>query len=203
MTPAEVTAVYERTGALLAGHFQLTSGLHAERYLQSALALRDPANAELLGSAVAEKFTGRGATLVVGPALGAMILAHEVARALKVPMVFTERDPDTRRMSLRRGFSVTPADRVVMIEDVVTTGGSVAEAGTLVTAAGATILGYGCIADRTSGRKVPWTEPFLPLMVMNLKTWQPAECPLCAKGSKAVKPGSRPAGGTGLAGANT
>jgi orotate phosphoribosyltransferase len=195
MTPEEVTAIYERSGALLSGHFQLTSGLHAERYLQSALALRDPANAEQLGSAVAEKFAGQSATLVVGPALGAMILAYEVARALRVPMVFTERDPDTRKMTLRRGFVVAPTDRVVVVEDVVTTGGSVAEAGAIVTAAGAKILGYGCIADRTTGRKVPWSEPFVSLMTMELRTWKPAECPLCEAGDKAVKPGSRPKGG--------
>jgi len=194
MTPAEVTSVYERSGALLQGHFLLSSGLHSDRYLQSALALRDPANAARLGAAVGEKFAGKGATLVVGPALGAMIVAHEVARALKVPMEFTERDPDTRKMSLRRGFTVSESDRVVMIEDVVTTGGSIAEAGTLVAAHGATILGYGCIADRTGGKPLPWREPLVSLLKMELTAWKPADCPLCASGSKAVKPGSRPKG---------
>ncbi len=194
MTPAEVTAIYERSGAMLQGHFELRSGLHSDRYLQSALALRNPADAEALGRGVAELFRGKGITLVVGPALGGIVIAHEVARSLGVPMIYAERDPDTRKMTIRRGFGASPADRVLMVEDVVTTGGGVAEAASVVAATGASIAGYACIMDRTGGAALPWGGPLGSLALMELHTWRPADCPLCAEGSKAVKPGSRPGG---------
>jgi orotate phosphoribosyltransferase len=193
MTEDEILNIFRQHSALLEGHFVLSSGLHSDRYIQSALALRNPADAEALGAAVAAKCAGAGATLVAGPALGGMIIAHEVARALRVPMIFTERDPDTRRMSLRRGFAAGPADRVVMVEDVVTTGGSVAEAGAVVAATGATIVGYACIVDRSGGKPLPWNSPLASLAKLDLPAWKPEACPLCASGSKAVKPGSRPA----------
>lgn len=189
MTDAEVTALLERTGALLSGHFQLSSGLHGDRYIQCALALAHPDVAAAFGSAVAAKFGDPRPELVVGPALGGVIIAHEVGRALGVPVFFTERQEG--KMALRRGFAVRPGQKVAMVEDVVTTGGSVLEAAEVMRAAGADVLGFGCIVDRSDG-----TSKLGPglrsLMRLSLPSWKPAECPLCAKGLSAVKPGSRP-----------
>lgn len=192
MTAEETTKVLERTGALLTGHFQLSSGLHSDRYIQSALALAHPAEAEHLGRALADLLADANPTIVSGPALGGLIIAHEVARALKLPMLFTERDPESRKMALRRGFTVKSGDRVVMVEDVVTTGGSVAEAGEIFTRQGAEVVGYGCIVDRTGGAILPWGTPATALLTLSLAAWKPEACPLCKAGSAPVKPGSRP-----------
>jgi orotate phosphoribosyltransferase len=189
MTPAETLAVLERAEAVLSGHFLLSSGLHSDRYVQCALATRDPADGERLGAGIAALFKGESISLVVGPALGGVIIAYEVARALKVPNIFAERLDGA--MAIRRGFAVKPSDRVVIVEDVFTTGKSTMEVAALVTAAGATLVGFGSIVDRTGGVS-KLTLPPRSLTTLTFKTYQAAECPLCATGSKAIKPGSRP-----------
>jgi len=192
MTAEETIAILKGTGALLEGHFLLTSGLHSDRYIQCALALRTPDQAGMLGAALGARFAGVRATLVAGPALGGIIIAHEVARALGVPCVFSERVEGA--MTIRRGFTITPADRVVLVEDVVTTGGSVMELARLVSAAGAEIAGYGCVVDRGSTElKIPRRPESLARL--ELPAWEPSQCPLCQKGIPAVKPGSRPGAG--------
>jgi orotate phosphoribosyltransferase len=192
MTTEETVAILKGTGALLEGHFLLTSGLHSDRYIQCALALRMPDKSGMLGAALGARFTAARATMVAGPALGGVIIAHEVARALKVPCIFSERVEGI--MTIRRGFAITPADRVVLVEDVVTTGGSVMELARLVTEAGAEIAGYGCVVDRGAAElKIPRRPESLARL--ELPAWEPSQCPLCQKGIPAVKPGSRPGAG--------
>ena len=122
--PLDVAALLRETGALLSGHFRLSSGLHSSGYMQSALVLQHPADATALGTALATKLRELRPDVVLSPALGGIIIGHEVARAFGTPFLFTERDPETRQMSLRRGFSVQPGDTAVVVEDVITTGGS-------------------------------------------------------------------------------
>jgi orotate phosphoribosyltransferase len=192
-TNHEVLDLFEATGAYLHGHFRLTSGLHSPAYLQCALVLAHPAHAESLGRALAsglETIAAEPATLVVSPAMGGLIIGHEVARALGVRHIFTERDAD-RKMSLRRGFSVSPADRAVVVEDVITTGISTAEVVSLLRAQGAEVLAAGSIIDR-SGGKADVGVPRTALATLEIQNWDPAACPLCAQGIEVVKPGSRP-----------
>lgn len=190
MTAEDTVKLLERTHALLTGHFLLSSGKHSDRYVQCALALRDPKDAALLGAGIAEKLKSLNVTLVAGPALGGVIIAHEVARALGVPMIFTERVEG--KMALRRGFKVGSADRIAIIEDVVTTGGSPAEVGDLLAAMGAAVVAYGCIVDRTGGASKT-RLPLTSLATLGLSAWNPGECPLCkAGGPPAIKPGSNP-----------
>ncbi len=191
MKPEEVVAKLEETGALLVGHFELSSGLHSDRYIQSALALMHPDDAARLGSAIAALFTDVRVTLVCGPALGGVIIAHEVARALRVPCIFSERKDG--EMMIRRGFKIGASDQVLLVEDVVTTGKSVMELAGLVNDAGARIVGYGCIVDRSCGAsQLP--QPPRALTTMKLTAYEPHSCPLCKQGSKPMKLGSRPGG---------
>src|SRR4051794_12680542 len=141
-----VMSLFEETGAYLQGHFRLTSGLHSGEYLQCALVLRHPAAAEQLGRLLAEELrtlTGEKIDLVVSPALGGLIIGHEVARALGTPFLFTERDPETRAMSLRRGFTIAPGETAVVIEDVITTGGSTQDVIAVLQSLGAKVLAAG------------------------------------------------------------
>jgi orotate phosphoribosyltransferase len=191
-----VMPLFEETGAYLRGHFRLTSGLHSGEYLQCAKVLAVPEYAERLGRALAEKLRGvvpAGETVdvVVSPAMGGIIIGHEVARAFRVPSLFTERDPATREVSLRRGFVVEPGQRAVVIEDVVTTGGSTKEVVELLQKAGARVLAAGSIIDR-SGGSADVGVPRVALEVMHPVTWTAEECPLCRDGVPVVKPGSRP-----------
>lgn len=178
----------EETGALLKGHFELTSGLHSDRYVQCAQAFKYPQSAERLGSALARRFADKQITLVAGPAIGGIILAHEVARAFKVPCIFSERQDG--RMALRRGFHAEPQDKVLLVEDVVTTGGSILELAELISSAGAAVVGIGCVVDRR-GDKSKLPAESQALLKLPLATYQKASCPLCQQGSPAVKPGSR------------
>lgn len=192
MKPGEVIKLLERTKALLTGHFQLSSGLHSDRYAQCALAFLDPKDGGALGQAIADKFKGRGIDIVAGPALGGIIPAYEVARGLGVPCVFSERQEGV--MTLRRGFSFKPGQKVLVVEDVITTGKSANELAGLVVKAGAVVAGAGCVADRSKGKSL------LPVKVeglveLDFAVYQPEACPLCASGSQAIKPGSRPSGG--------
>ena len=177
-----------RANALLKGHFQLTSGLHSDRYIQCALLLAQPKEAEAACAALADKLADTRPQLVIGPALGGVIVAHEVARRLGTPSFFAERKDGP--MSLRRGFAVQPGVRVVVVEDVVTTGGSVMEVAELVKAAGAEVVGLGSLVCRA--RKSPFTLRYEALLNLPIDSWEPAECPLCKQGSSAIKPGSRP-----------
>ncbi len=194
-TPGRVLGLFERTGAYLTGHFRLTSGLHSPNYLQSAIVLQFPEHAEDLGREMAAGISEiRGETkpnVVVSPALGGMIIGHETARAFGVRFIFTERDAD-RKMSLRRGFTLGPEDIAVIVEDVITTGGSTREVIDIVRAAGALPLAAGSIIDR-SGGAVDLGIPRIALETLQVTAYDPAACPLCQAGSPVVKPGSRPA----------
>lgn len=184
---SDVLELFRESGALLEGHFRLSSGLHSNGYLQSALVLQHPERAAELGKALAVLVAPHGPTAVLSPALGGIVIGHEVARALGVRAVFAERQDGV--LTLRRGFSIGPEDRLVVIEDVVTTGGSTVETIDVATANGATVVAAGSIIDRSGGWKAP--VPYHALATLTLPTWQEAECPLCKEGSPAVKPGSR------------
>lgn len=180
-------------GALLRGHFQLSSGLHSPGYVQCALLLAEPRRAREAGEEIARELAGLGvvADSVLSPALGGVVIGHEVAAALGVPFRFAEREAG--ELKLRRGFSLAAGERVVVIEDVVTTGKSTLETAALAGAAGAVVTGIGAIIDRSGGRH-GFTVPFAALLALELPTWAAQECPLCAAGGAPVKPGSRPAG---------
>ncbi|WP_044642519.1 orotate phosphoribosyltransferase [Risungbinella massiliensis] len=183
-----VTEAMERTGVLHNGHFLLTSGKHSKQYMQCAQLLQYPTEAEEAGKAIAELFTDYEIDVVVGPALGGVIIAHEVARALGVRCLFAERKEGI--MEMRRGFSVEPGERVLVVEDVVTTGGSVKEVITLLEEQNANVVAVGSIVDRTGGNK-PFTVPFRAVQPVEIETFEAEDCPLCAAGSVPVKPGSR------------
>jgi orotate phosphoribosyltransferase len=189
--PSDVMELFEGAGAYLKGHFRLTSGLHSPEFLQSALVLQHPRHAEELGSQLAQKLKAFHAELVVSPAMGGLIIGHEVARALGTPHIFTERDT-TGRMTLRRGFQVTAGTKIVVIEDVMTTGGSTREVLDLLRAAGAEPVAAGCIIDR-SGGSADVGVPKVALVTMSVKSFKPEDCPLCGEGLPVVKPGSRAA----------
>ena len=190
-----VISLFRSTGAYLEGHFRLTSGLHSPNYLQSALVLRHPAAAEQLGRSLAgelRKIVHEPVALVVSPALGGLIIGHEVARALGTPFLFTERDPETRKMLLRRGFTVQPGETAVVVEDVITTGGSTVEVVEALRFAGARVLAAGSIIDR-SGGQADVGVPRVALATLQVAAHPPEDCPLCRQGLPVVKPGSRPA----------
>jgi orotate phosphoribosyltransferase len=190
-----VLGLFEETGAYLTGHFRLTSGLHSPNYLQSAIVLQHPAHAELLGKEMAARLLtlcgGTRPNVVVSPALGGMIIGHETARALGVRFVFTERDAE-RKMALRRGFALGPGDVAVVVEDVITTGGSTREVIEIVRNFGADPAAAGSIIDR-SGGAVDLGIPRVALETLTVTAYEPAACPMCAAGEPVVKPGSRPA----------
>jgi len=194
MEQAEVLRELADSGALLEGHFQLSSGLHSDRYFQCALALSDPARAERLARALAAAIH-EPVDVVVGPALGAVTWAHELARALGVRSIFTERQAGAKggAMELRRGFRLERGERVLVVEDVLTTGGSVREVFAVVRALGAEVVRVGAIVDRSA--RDPFADDGVPLSALarvEAKAWPPADCPLCAAGGVARKPGSRP-----------
>jgi orotate phosphoribosyltransferase len=187
-------ALFEETGAYLRGHFRLTSGLHSGEYLQCAKVLAHPQYAERLGRALSAKIqTLSGAAaidVVVAPAMGGIIIGHEVARALGARSLFTERDAATNAMMLRRGFEIAPDENAVVVEDVITTGGSTREVVNAVAAAGASVLAVGSIIDR-SGGCADVGVPRVALETLEAVAYQPDECPLCRQGLPLVKPGSR------------
>lgn len=185
----ELLDLFRKSGALLEGHFRLSSGLHSTGYLQCALVLQDPAGAEQLGQAIAARMRDLGPTVVLSPALGGVIIGHEVGRALGVRALFAERQG--RVLMLRRGFMLSDTDRVLVVEDVLTTGGSTRETMQVATAAGGHVVGAAAIIDR-SGGAATFDVPFQALLQIDLPTYQPDVCPLCAKGLPVTKPGSRP-----------
>ncbi|MBZ5610566.1 MAG: orotate phosphoribosyltransferase [Acidobacteriia bacterium] len=189
-----VLAAFFETGAYLKGHFRLTSGLHSPEYLQCALVLQHPRHAEHFGRLLATEFRRIEPALNIGvvasPAIGGLIIGHEVARALGARFVFTERDAGGK-MVLRRGFSVEPGETAVVVEDVVTTGGSSREVIDILKAAGARVLAAGSIIDR-SGGGVDLGIPRVALKTLQVVSYREEDCPLCRAGSPVVKPGSRP-----------
>jgi orotate phosphoribosyltransferase len=189
MTQDELLDLFRRSGALLDGHFRLSSGLHSMGYLQCALVLQHPADAERLGRAVADRARALRATTVLSPALGGLIIGHEVARALGVRAIFAERQDGM--LMLRRGFVISEADRVLVVEDVLTTGASTRETIQLARAAGGQVVGVASLVDRSAG-SAHFDVPFVSLLTIDLPTYQPDACPLCAQGLAVVKPGSRP-----------
>jgi orotate phosphoribosyltransferase len=190
MTRDELLDLYRRSGALLEGHFRLSSGLHSTGYLQCALVLQYPDHAETLGRAIAERVRDLRATVVMSPALGGVVIGQEVGRALGVRAIFAERQDGV--LMLRRGFMLADTDRVLVVEDVLTTGGSTRETMQVARAAGGRVVGAASIVDR-SGGSAAFDQPFVSLLSIDLPTYQPDACPLCARGLPVVKPGSRPA----------
>lgn len=184
----DVLTLFRESGALHEGHFRLSSGLHSSGYLQCALVLQHPGHAETLGRALAAVLRDLAPTVVLSPALGGLIIGHEVARGLGVRAIFAERQEGV--LTLRRGFSLAADDRVVVIEDVVTTGGSTKETMVVARQAGATVVGAGSIIDR-SGGAVDLDVPFRALVELSLPTHDPEHCPMCAAGEPVTKPGSR------------
>lgn len=186
MTKAEIIKIFKDTGVMLEGHFLLTSGRHSDKYMQCAKLFQNPAVSEMFAKELASKFDG--VDIVVGPAVGGIILAYEVARQLGVPNIFAERENGA--MTLRRGFSVNKGDKVLVVEDVVTTGGSVKEVIALLQGMGAEVVGVGSIVDRSNG-KVDFGVPFRAVLSMEVISYAPEDCPLCESGMPAMKPGSR------------
>ena len=180
---------FQETHALRRGHFRLSSGLHSGVYFQSALVLQHPDRAEVLGRALARALAPLKPQVVVGPALGGLIIGWEVARELDVRGLFTERKDGA--MQLRRGFRLEPGERIVIVEDVVTTGKSTRETMEVLQAEGGEVVAVGALVDR-SGGDVEFGVPFHALLSLPVETWEAAKCPECAAGVPLEKPGSRP-----------
>lgn len=188
MRSEAVIDAFRAAGALLEGHFLLSSGLHSSNYLQCALVLQDPVRAEEFGRAIAERFQDQGIELVASPAIGGLIIGHEVARALGAKFLWTERS--NGQMTLRRGFTIRPNERTLVVEDVMTTGGSTRETIETLQAAGANVVAAASIIDRSSGA-ADVGVPRIALAELNVPSVESRDCEACARGELAVKPGSR------------
>ena len=188
VTSESVLELFRRVGALLDGHFKLTSGLHSTGYLQSALVLQHPREAEAVGAAIAQRVFTLGAETVLSPALGGIVIGQEVGRGLGLRAIFAERQDG--RLALRRGFTLSPGEKVLVVEDVVTTGGSTRETIELARAAGAEVVAAASIIDRSGGNQ-GLDVPYVALATITVPTYEPGACPLCAAGQPVVKPGSR------------
>jgi len=188
MNDEEVIEKFKDAGALLEGHFILSSGLHSSVYLQCALALESTRAAAEFGAALAQHFGAEEIDLVASPAIGGIVIGYEVARQLGVLFIWTEREDG--HMTLRRGFQVRSGERVLVVEDVITTGGSTRETIDALTALGAKVVAAGSIIDR-SGGKVDVGVPRVSLATLNVAAMTPADCELCRRGNQAIKPGSR------------
>lgn len=185
----EAIAIFTQSGALLEGHFRLTSGRHSNQYMQCAQVLKYPEHTAQLARHLADKFEQEKAELVIGPAMGGIIVAYEVARQLKVPGIFCERQDG--EMTLRRGFQIQPGQKVLVVEDVITTGGSVKEVIQVVQAAGGEVVGVGVLVDRSNGA-IDFGVRKEAVLTMDIKSWEADQCPLCQEGRiPVVKPGSR------------
>ena len=191
MEAEQVIEKFRQSGALLEGHFLLTSGLHSSVYLQCALVLQDPRNAEQFANAIAENFREAGIETVASPAIGGIVIGHEVARALGARFIWTERHAG--KMVLRRGFSVNPGECVLVVEDVVTTGGSTRETVEVLQDAGADVRGAASIIDRSSGR-ADVGVPRIALATLDVPSVEQSNCEACKRGEAAIKPGSRTSG---------
>jgi orotate phosphoribosyltransferase len=195
MTREEIFSMFIASGALLEGHFQLTSGLHSDRYVQCARVLQYPRNAERLCADIASEFRSQRIDVVMAPAIGGIVVGQEVGRQLGVRTMFAERTEQA--MQLRRGFEIAPGERVLVCEDVVTTGGSVREVIDIVAAAGGVAAGVAYIVDRSKGAVRFPVSRQVSLLSMDVVAFTPEECPLCAQGVPVVKPGSRKDKGAG------
>ncbi|MCW3491401.1 orotate phosphoribosyltransferase [Dethiobacter alkaliphilus] len=189
LTRERVLEIFKKADVLLEGHFQLTSGRHSNRYLQCARVFQYPEFAEELCAALAKQFEDKDVDVVVGPALGGVVMAYETARAMKTRGLFVERDKEGT-MTLRRGFVIQPGERVLVVEDVVTTGGSVREAIEVIKDLGGEVIGVGSIVDRSAGQ-ADFGAPYASLIQVDVESFDPTDCPLCKEGTPAVKPGSR------------
>lgn len=192
MTDDEITTLFTELDVLRSGHFRLSSGNHSDTYLQCALALREPATALRLGSALAQRVDIDDIDVVVSPALGGVLAGFVVAAALDRPFLFTERTAD-RTMTMRRGQAVEPGQRVLVVEDVITTGGSAMEVVELCEAAGATVVGIASLVDRSAGLPHEQRPRMTPtaLLTVQPQAWGPEQCPACAQGTPLDTPGSR------------
>jgi len=188
MNEAEVKQLFIETGAILEGHFLLTSGLHSPLYVEKFQVLQYPEHTAKLCAALAAKFADDNIEVVVGPVTGGILLAHEVGKNLGTRAIFTERE--NGKMTLRRGFTIKPGERVLIVEDIVTTGGSVQEVLDVVHEHGGIPVGIGMLVDR-SGGKVTFSAPHKALLNLTVTTYQPDECPLCKEGIPMTKRGSR------------
>jgi orotate phosphoribosyltransferase len=188
MKPDEVIDRFSKTGALLEGHFVLSSGLHSTKYLQCALVLQHPSEAEAFGQAIAENFSEQQVETVAAPAIGGIVIGWEVARALGIRSIWTEREQG--QMTLRRGFTVRPGERILVVEDVVTTGGSTRETIEALRDAGALVVAAASIIDRSGGH-ADVGVPRIALATLDVPVHAPDACPLCTQGVPAIKPGSR------------
>lgn len=188
MNSEQILEHFKQTNALLEGHFILSSGLHSPQYLQCALALQYPIDAAKFGKAIAEKFINENIETVASPAIGGLIIGYAVAQALNVRFIWTERENGA--MTLRRGFSVRENERILVVEDVITTGGSTRECIAALESRGAKIVGAASIIDRSNGAADVGVK-IIALATLEVSSYKPEECPLCAEGSVAYKPGSR------------
>lgn len=187
--PLDIRALLEQTRALLTGHFRLTSGLHSPNYVQCAKLLEHPRNAQQLGEALASRIPDKEMVeKIVAPALGGVIIGYAVAAALDVPFVFTERKDG--EMMLRRGFQISEGETIVIVEDVVTTGKSTRETADVIARHGGVVTGFASILNR-SGKANPFDQPYEALLTLDLQTYDPEACPLCAQGVPLDAPGSR------------
>lgn len=190
MQEMEIMDIFQKTGAYKQGHFKLSSGLHSGAYLQCALVLQNPLIAERLCTVLAEKFSSDAPDVIIGPAMGGIVLAYELARPLKARALFTERDDDGR-MRLRRGFGVSPENRVLIAEDVLTTGKSVKEVISLLREDGVIPVGVAALIDRSGGKLDLSGIKYESLIKLDIPAFMEEECPLCQEGMPLVKPGSR------------
>ncbi len=188
MKKDDVLNIFKETGGFLEGHFLLTSGLHSPHYFQCAKVLQYPKQSEKLCWEIAYNFMPQKVDVVVGPALGGIVVAQEVARLMSARAIFTERQDS--KMTLRRGFEINRNEKVLVVEDVVTTGGSILEVIDLVKEAGGNLIGVGFLVDRSQNR-VRFSVPKFSVIEMDVVTYKPDECPLCKNGVELVKPGSR------------
>ncbi len=184
----EIIKVFKECNALLEGHFILSSGLHSNKYLQCAKVLQYPDIASIIGEEIAENFATTQVDLIVGPAMGGIVIAQEVGRALSTRTIFSERE--NGKMTFRRGFEVKPGEKAIVVEDVITTGGSAKEVVEMLKSHGVEVIAVASIIDRSNG-EADFGIPFHSLTKVEVKTYKPEECPMCKEGDEAVKPGSR------------
>jgi orotate phosphoribosyltransferase len=188
MNSEQIIEHFRSTGALLEGHFLLSSGLHSPQYLQCALALQYTADASAFGHAIARRYYGADIDTVASPAIGGLVIGYAVAAALNVRFIWTEREAG--KMTLRRGFTIKPGERILVVEDVITTGGSTRECIAALTERGANVIGAASIIDRSNG-KADVGVPRVSLATLDVPSYSQNDCPMCASGGIPIKPGSR------------